>query len=171
MRARTSSASDCSILPFSTARPSCFSILAIPLSRASWSASRTTTSQPAWAQICEIPWPMSPQPTTPTLLIAIFARSSALSVGARARVGATHLVEVGREHTFLYLSRLRGAATTQGVAGFFSDDRREAAQSNVLACRDRGEPRCLGGGRGSRHVHHPAGAGDCGSPRACGGHL
>src|SRR5438270_265114 len=40
--------------PFSTARASCFSIRPMPLSRCSWSTSRTTTSQPAWAAICAI---------------------------------------------------------------------------------------------------------------------
>ena len=37
----------------------------------SWLTSRTTTSQPACAQIWAIPWPIRPQPTTPTLLISI----------------------------------------------------------------------------------------------------
>ena len=71
IRPRIASASSCSSLPFSTARASCLSIFPMPLSSASWSASRTTTSQPAWAQICAIPWPIRPQPSTPTLLISI----------------------------------------------------------------------------------------------------
>src|SRR4051794_17244920 len=43
----------------------------MPASSFSWLASRTTTSQPACAQIWAMPWPMSPQPTTPTLPISI----------------------------------------------------------------------------------------------------
>ena len=42
-----------------------------PSSSLSWSTSRTTTSQPACAQICVIPWPIRPQPRTPTLLISM----------------------------------------------------------------------------------------------------
>src|SRR3989440_3274903 len=60
--------------PFSTARPSCFSIRPMPLSRCSWSTSRTTTSQPAWAAICAIPWPINPAPRTPTFEISISLR-------------------------------------------------------------------------------------------------
>ena len=71
MRPSTASASACSILPFETALPSCFSILARPLSSLSWSTSRTTTSQPFWAQIWVIPWPIRPQPRTPTLVISM----------------------------------------------------------------------------------------------------
>src|SRR5919201_4364055 len=71
MRPRAASASACSKPPFSTARESCFSILPIPPSSLSWPTSRTTTSHPAWAQIWVIPWPISPQPRTPTLLISM----------------------------------------------------------------------------------------------------
>src|SRR5215212_5423138 len=71
MRERTPSASSWEALPFSTARASCFSIFPIPPSSFAWSTSRTTTSHPAWAQICVIPWPIRPQPTTPTLLISM----------------------------------------------------------------------------------------------------
>src|SRR6266480_676784 len=71
IRPRTASTSDCSALPFSTARASCLEILPTPPSSFSWLTSRTTTSQPAWAQIWAIPWPIRPQPTTPTLLISI----------------------------------------------------------------------------------------------------
>src|SRR6266516_3796297 len=71
IRPRTASTSDCSALPFSTARASCLEILPMPPSSFSWLTSLTTTSQPAWAQIWAIPWPIRPQPTTPTLLISI----------------------------------------------------------------------------------------------------
>src|SRR6476619_1399174 len=71
IRPSTASASDCSTLPFSTARASCLESLPTPASSFSWLTSRTTTSQPACAQIWVLPWPIRPQPTTPTLLIAI----------------------------------------------------------------------------------------------------
>src|SRR6059058_942575 len=86
MRPRTASTSACSALPFSTARASCFSILPSPASSRPWSTSRTTTSMPAWAQTWAIPWPMRPQPRTPTLLISI-RDASRYSIGCGPETG------------------------------------------------------------------------------------
>src|SRR5687768_16526721 len=69
MRARAASASPASSLPFSTARASCFSIRPRPLASVASSTSRSTTSQPACAATCAIPWPISPAPSTPTFSI------------------------------------------------------------------------------------------------------
>jgi hypothetical protein len=44
---------------------------ASPLSRNPCSFSTATTSSPAIAQICAIPDPISPNPTTPTLRISV----------------------------------------------------------------------------------------------------
>ena len=77
---------------------SCFSILPMPLSSASWSTSRTTTSQPAWAQIWAIPWPIRPQPRTPTLLISI-SRASKSGPRARAQQRAAARVLAGAPAT------------------------------------------------------------------------
>jgi hypothetical protein len=69
-RARIAEASSLS-LPFSANLASDFSIPEKPLSMNLCSASSTTTSNPAVAQVCAIPLPIKPQPSTPTLLISI----------------------------------------------------------------------------------------------------
>src|SRR5215208_4491517 len=95
MRPRTPSASPCSIRPFSTARPSCFSILPSPLSRMPWSISRTTTSYPDCADTWVMPWPMRPQPRTPTVLISIEClRSHLRAGGAYPQTGTLTFVPV-----------------------------------------------------------------------------
>src|SRR5918997_2906771 len=83
MRLRMSSAADCSILPFSTARPSCFSILPMPFWSAASSTSRSTTSYPACALTWAIPCPIRPAPTTPTLLTSISLRPSLFKAWVR----------------------------------------------------------------------------------------
>src|SRR3954470_13026116 len=101
MRPRTASASSCSMRPFSTARASCFSIRPSPLSSTSWSISRTTTSYPACAATCVMPWPIRPQPSTPTFDISTSlpplssrrAPGAYMSlVGIEDRGGVRHLV-------------------------------------------------------------------------------
>src|ERR1700685_843835 len=74
-RARISSFCCAVIPPFSTGRSANlakdFSIPTNPLSRYFYSTSSTVTSNPAVAQTCAMPDPISPQPSTPTLLISI----------------------------------------------------------------------------------------------------
>ena len=74
MRPRTSvchaAAWSAVILPFSTfldaSLARLFSTRAMPLSKASCCVSSATTLQPPCAATCTMPWPISPQPTTPT---------------------------------------------------------------------------------------------------------
>src|SRR3954454_5634122 len=70
-RPRISSDADCSSFPFSTERASCFSIFPTAASSRAWSTSRRTTSYPAVAATCAIPWPIRPPPATPTFSISI----------------------------------------------------------------------------------------------------
>src|ERR1051325_3616103 len=74
-RARASSFCCPVMPPFSTGRSANFandlSIPANPLSRYFCSTSSTVTSNPAIAQTCAMPEPISPQPRTPTFLISI----------------------------------------------------------------------------------------------------
>src|SRR6266536_6694617 len=50
---------------------------------AAWSTSRNTTSYPAWAATCAMPWPISPAPSTPTFDISISLRSDNRSSAGR----------------------------------------------------------------------------------------
>src|SRR6185295_160877 len=81
------------------------------LSRAAWSTSATHVTSPACALTCAIPEPMSPQPTTPTVFIAIDTligvsfqlerdpepAAHAERGEAEPRVSSFHLVEQGRD--------------------------------------------------------------------------
>src|SRR5688500_1690500 len=103
MRPRTASASACPSLPFSTARASCFSIFARPLSSCSWETSTTTTSHPPrCAETWALPCPMRPQPTTPTDLLSICAlRSLRWFTASQLRLGGSggfeHLLHLVRQ--------------------------------------------------------------------------
>src|SRR3954449_765557 len=109
MRPRTASASPCSILPFPTARSSCFSILPIPPSSLSCDTSRTTTSHPAWAQIWVMPCPISPQPSTPILLIS-------------TRSAPNRRCQVSRPRSLLGLELERGAPSGARLAHHRGDE-------------------------------------------------
>src|SRR5580700_2582074 len=71
------------IPPFSTGRSANlakdFSIPANPLSRNLCSTSSTVTSNPAVAQTCAMPEPISPQPRTPTFVMSISIPNMILS--------------------------------------------------------------------------------------------
>jgi hypothetical protein len=71
MRPRISACCSGVMLPFSANFARDFSIPEKPRSHNSSVTSRTTTSQPAAAAVWAMPEPISPQPSTPTLLISI----------------------------------------------------------------------------------------------------
>src|SRR6266542_3415899 len=60
-----------SILAFATSASRLLRRPASPLSRNAWFASITTVGNPACADTCAMPEPMSPQPMTPTCLMAM----------------------------------------------------------------------------------------------------
>ncbi len=79
MRPRISVCCSGVMLPFSANFASDFSIPAKPRSHKSCVTSRTMTSHPAAAAVWAMPEPISPQPSTPTLLISISLSSPVLS--------------------------------------------------------------------------------------------
>jgi hypothetical protein len=64
IRARVASASSSVILPLAANRLSESRIAAMPRPVAASSTSRMVTCQPAWAETCAMPEPISPEPMT-----------------------------------------------------------------------------------------------------------
>src|SRR2546421_4110238 len=130
------------IRPFSTALASCFSILPTPLSRRSWSTSRSTTSQPAWAAICAIPWPISPAPRTPTFEISISLRLPFHSA-PRARGDYMPLVEIedheAVRHVVLSRPEKRNALSGELIQALGDAFRGAAGADSVRVLVVRGE--------------------------------
>src|SRR2546427_2281084 len=62
-----------------------------PLSRRAWLASITTVGKPACAETCAMPDPMSPQPMTPTCLMAMAERPPRASCGCSRETAAGYV--------------------------------------------------------------------------------
>src|SRR2546421_163156 len=128
--------------PFSTARASCFSIRPMPLSRCSWSTSRTTTSQPAWAAICAIPCPINPAPRTPTFEISISLRPPfPFALGARGDYMPLVTVEDrgAVRHVVLNRAEKRNALSGEVVQALGDAFRGAAGDDSVRVVVVRGE--------------------------------
>src|ERR1700682_28270 len=67
-----------------------------PLSRKAWFASITTVGKPACAETCAMPEPMSPQPITPTCLMAMRKRPPQDELRILTRSGGGLLAAAGQ---------------------------------------------------------------------------